>query len=166
MHAGGGHIESYLMLSLPFITLLFVNSAHSLTRSLMGIVLFIIGFYTLLVTFSRGGYIGFSIGFVVLLLALLVCFRKHLLASKKVFLRLPLLGISLVMALPVLHGSMIQQRFSVVGEDRDSRTFHWHDALACGTTIFRPYCLEWVWAVILGLFSGSTTKTPILAYTK
>ena len=130
MHAGGGHIESYLMLSLPFITLLFVNSAHNLARNLLGIVLFIVGLYTLLVTFSRGGYIGFSIGFGVLLLALLVCFRKELFATKRPFLILPLLAISLVMALPVLRGSMIQQRFSVVDEDRDSRTFHWHDALA------------------------------------
>jgi len=130
MHAGGGHIESYLMLSLPFITLLFVNSAHNLTRNLLGIALFIVGLYTLLVTFSRGGYIGFGIGFGVLLLALLVCFRKVLFATKRPFIILPLLAISLLMALPVLRGSMIQQRFSVVDEDRDSRTFHWHDALA------------------------------------
>ena len=130
MHAGGGHIESYLMLSLPFITLLFVNSAHGLIRSLSGIVLFIVGLYTLLVTFSRGGYIGFVIGFAVLLLALLVCFRKHTLVTKRPLLILPLLAISLVMALPVLRGSMIQQRFSVIKQDSDSRIYHWHDALA------------------------------------
>jgi VanZ family protein len=130
MHAGGGHIESYLMLSLPFITLLFVNSAHSLIRSLLGIALFTVGLYTLLVTFSRGGYIGFGIGFVVLLLALLVCFRKQSHVTKRSLLLLPLLAISLLMALPVLRGSMIQQRFNVIEQDRDSRTYHWHDALS------------------------------------
>lgn len=130
MHAGGGHIESYLMLSLPFITLLFVNSAHGLIRSLSGIALFIVGLYTLLVTFSRGGYIGFGIGFVVLLIALLVSFRKHTRVTKRSLLILPLLAISLVMALPVLRGSMVQHRFSVVDQDSDSRTYHWHDALA------------------------------------
>lgn len=130
MHAGGGHIESYLMLSLPFITLLFVNSAHDLLSRLLGIALFIMGLYTLLVTFSRGGYIGFVIGFAVLLLALLVCFRKQWRITKKSLLILPLLAISLVMALPVLRGSMIQQRFSVIDQDRDSRTHHWRDALA------------------------------------
>ena len=130
MHTGGGHIESYLMLSLPFITLLFVSSAHGLISSLSGIALFIAGLYTLLVTFSRGGYIGFVIGFVVLMLALLVCFRKQSRVTKRPLLILPLLAISLVMALPVLRGSIIQHRFSVVGQDRDSRIYHWHDALA------------------------------------
>ncbi len=129
MHAGGGHIESYLMLSLPFITLLFVNSAHNLPRILLGIALFVAGLYTLLVTFSRGGYIGFGIGFFVLVAALLVCFRKVLFATRRPLLILPLLAISLLMALPVMRGSMIQHRLSVVDEDRDSRTFHWHDAL-------------------------------------
>ena len=130
MHAGGGHIESYLMLSLPFITLLFVKSTHGLIRSLSGIALFIVGLYTLLVTFSRGGYIGFGIGFVVLLLALLASFRKHTLVTKRPLLILPLLAISLVMALPVLRGSMIQHRFNVADQDRNSRTHHWRDALA------------------------------------
>ena len=130
MHAGGGHIESYLMLSLPFITLLFIHSTHNLLRSLLGLALFIIGLYTLLVTFSRGGYIGFGISFAVLLSALLVCFRKHLLVTKKSLLILALLAIGVLMALPVLRGSMIQQRFNAIDQDRDSRTYHWHDALA------------------------------------
>ncbi len=141
MHAGGGHIESYLMLSLPFIALLFIKSTHSLIRSLSGIALFIAGLYTLLVTYSRGGYIGFGIGFVVLLLALLVSFRKHTLFSKKPLLIIPLLAISLVMALPVLRGSMVQHRFNVADQDRDSRVGHWQDALAMrdgdvATTLF------------------------------
>lgn len=130
MHAGGGHIESYLMLSLPFITVLFVNATQRLLTSLSGISLFILGLYALLVTFSRGGYIGFVIGFTVLLLALLVCFRKQLRVSKRSLLILPLLAISLLMAIPVLRGSMIQQRFNVIDEDRDSRTHHWLDSLA------------------------------------
>jgi VanZ family protein len=130
MHAGGGHIESYLMLSLPFITLLFVNSAHGLTRSLSGIALFIVGLYTLLVTFSRGGYIGFVIGLVVLLFALLICFRKQLRITKKPLIIVPLLVLSIFMALPVLRGDMIQHRFNVIDKDRDSRSYHWQDALA------------------------------------
>ena len=130
MHAGGGLIESYLMLSLPFITLLFVTTAHRLINSLSGVALFIIGLYTLLVTFSRGGYIGFAVGFLVLLSALLVCFRKQLLATKKPLLLLPLLVIGALVALPVLRGSMIQQRFNVIDQDRDSRSYHWYDALA------------------------------------
>jgi len=151
MHTGGGHIESYLMLSLPFITLLFVNSAHSLIRSLSGIALFIIGVYTLLVTFSRGGYIGFVIGFVALLATLLICFRKQLLATKKSLLILPLLAISLVMALPVLRGDMVKHRFSVVDQDRDSRHYHWSDALAMRDNDMAT--------ILLGMGLGSYPRT-------
>lgn len=130
MHAGGGHIESYLMLSLPFITLLFVTSKHRLLYSVLGISLFIISLYALLMTFSRGGYIGFVISGIVLLLALMVCFIKQLRITKTALLILPLLAISLLMAMPVLKGSLIQQRFNVADQDRDSRTQHWQDALA------------------------------------
>ena len=130
MHAGGGHIESYLMLSLPFITLLFVNSAHARVKSLLGVVLFIIGLYALLVTFSRGGYFGFISEFMVLVIALLVAYRKQWLASKKPLLILLLLVISVVMVLPVLNGNMIQQRFKMLEQDHESRSYHWHDALA------------------------------------
>jgi hypothetical protein len=130
MHAGGGHIESYLMLSLPFITVLFVNSAHARVKSLLGVVLFIIGLYALLVTFSRGGYFGFISEFMVLVIALLVAYRKQWLASKKPLLILLLLVISVVMVLPVLNGNMIQQRFKMLEQDHESRSYHWHDALA------------------------------------
>ncbi|MDO8844320.1 MAG: VanZ family protein [Methylicorpusculum sp.] len=130
MHAGGGHIESYLMLSLPFITLLFVNTRQNLVRILSGIALFTIGLYTLLVTFSRGGYIGFVFGFSVLLIALLICFKNQLRVSKKPILILGLSAIGVLVAWPVLQGDMIQHRFSVVDQDRESRTYHWQDALA------------------------------------
>ena len=130
MHAGGGHIESYLMLTLPFITVLFVNSAHARVKSLLGVVLFIIGLYALLVTFSRGGYFGFISEFMVLVVALLVAYRKQWLASKKPLFILLLLVISVVMVLPVLNGNLIQQRFKMFEQDHESRSYHWHDALA------------------------------------
>jgi VanZ family protein len=151
MHVGGGHIESYLMMSLPFITLLFVSSAHGLIRSISGIALFITGLYTLLVTFSRGGYIGFVIGFVVLLFALLVCFRKQLHVTKRSLLILPLLVITLLMALPVLRGSIIQHRFGVIDQDRNSRIYHWHDALA-----MRDYDIV---TTLFGMGLGSYPRT-------
>jgi len=166
MHAGGGHIESYLMLSLPFITLLFVNSAPSLIKNLSGIVLFILGLYTLLVTFSRGGYIGFVIGFVVLLAALLVCFKDRLQVTKRPLLILPLLAISLVMALPVLRGNMIQQRFSVANQDSDSRTYHWHDALAMRDDDAATLLFGMGLGSYPRTFFGSTRKIPILPLMK
>ena len=126
MHTGGGHIESYLMLTLPFITLLFINAPQPKRRGLSGIILFVVSLYTLLVTFSRGGYLGFCAGFLVLLLSLFIGFRR----SKKRLLPLLLLAICVLIALPVLHGSMIQQRFNTVYQDQSSRSAHWNNALA------------------------------------
>ena len=126
MHTGGGHIESYLMLALPFITLLFFNDDHPKSRALLAIVLFIVSTYTLLVTYSRGGYFGFCIGFFVLLLLLLIGFRRN----KKRLLPLLLIPICALIALPVLQGNLVQQRFKAFNQDQSSRSKHWQDAIA------------------------------------
>ncbi|PPD50173.1 MAG: hypothetical protein CTY16_02290 [Methylobacter sp.] len=130
MHVGGGHFESYLMLALPFIAVLFVEPRPKPINICAGVGLFIGGFYALLATFSRGGLIGFAIAFVVLLLALLVCYRKRFRFTKSLLLLVPLLVAAVLMALPVLRGSLFQQRLEAVGQDRDSREYHWRDALA------------------------------------
>lgn len=130
MHAGGGHIESYLMLTLPFLTLMFVQRRHRLLSNGLGILLFSLSLYTLLVTFSRGGYIGFVVGLVVLLITLLLSLKQNTPLLQRTLLILPLLVISLAMTLPVLRGSMIQQRFDNFDKDHQSRTQHWRDALS------------------------------------
>ncbi len=130
MHTGGGHIESYLMLTLPFITLLFIKDPDHKRRWLSGLILFVVSIYTLLVTFSRGGYLGFCVTFLVLLLSLLIGFKKSTLFNKQHLLPLLLLAISLLIALPVLRGSMIQQRFNAFHQDQSSRSAHWQNALS------------------------------------
>lgn len=127
-HAGGGHIESYLMLSMPFLTLLFVNSKHPFSKFL-GIFLFVISLHALLVTYARGGYIGFGISFAVLFATLLIGFKQKLRFTKNSLFILPLVVITAAMMIPVLQSSVVQQRFSVASQDKDSRAFHWHDAL-------------------------------------
>ena len=129
VHTGGGNIESYLMLTLPFISLLFINVMQHKSLGLLGIFLFIISIYTLLVTYSRGGYLGFCVGFLVLLLALLIGFRKKPLFSKQHLLPLLLSAISVLIALPVLNGNLIKQRFESFDQDRSSRNAHWLDAI-------------------------------------
>ena len=130
MHTGGGHIESYLMLSLPFITLLFINDIHHNSRWVLGILLFIISIYTLLVTFSRGGYLGFCVGFLVLLFTLLIGFRKTPQLTKQFRIPLLLIITSLLIALPILRGSYIQQRFDAYHQDQNTRSAHWQDAIS------------------------------------
>jgi hypothetical protein len=131
MHTGGGHIESYLMLSLPFIAVLFFKPSATLVNRFCGISLFISGLYVLLVTFSRGGYIGFVAGFIVFIASLAYRFKTTLAFNWK-----PLAGVvSLaliipVIAIPVFKGQLIQQRFSIFSEDKAIRTNHWLDAKA------------------------------------
>ncbi len=129
VHTGGGNIESYLMLTLPFISLLFINVMQHKSLGLLGIFLFIISIYTLLVTYSRGGYLGFCVGFLVLLLALLIGFRKKPLFSKQHLLPLLLSAISVLIALPVLNGNLIKQRFESFDQDQSSRNAHWLNAI-------------------------------------
>jgi len=129
VHTGGGNIESYLMLTLPFISLLFINVMQHKSRGLLGIFLFIISIYTLLVTYSRGGYLGFCVGFLVLLLALLIGFRKKPLFNKQHLLPLLLSAIIVFIALPVLNGNLMTQRFESFDQDRSSRNAHWLNAI-------------------------------------
>lgn len=131
MHTGGGHIESYLMLSLPFIAWLFVNPSASIISYLAGGCIFVAGLYVILVTFSRGAYIGFVTGFLVLLVCLLIHYKGSLKTNWKqsigggvLLLIVPLL------AMPVFQGQLIKQRFSIFSEDKAIRTQHWLDAFA------------------------------------
>nr|WP_087146975.1 O-antigen ligase family protein [Crenothrix polyspora] len=148
MHTGGGHIESYLMLSLPFIAVLFFNASASFISSLYGIGLFISGFYVLLVTFSRGGYIGFAIGFVVFMASLAFQHKDTLKFNGKLL--LPLLIVP-VIAIPVFKGQLIQQRFSIFSEDKAIRTHHWLDAMNMMDNSLATY--------LLGMGIGSYPRT-------
>lgn len=71
MHTGGGHIDAYLALTLPFIAVLFLYSSRPWLTWPLGIMLFVTGLYVLLVTFSRCPYFAVAVGFVVLVLSLL-----------------------------------------------------------------------------------------------
>ncbi len=131
MHTGGGHIESYLSLSLPFIATLFFNTRHFAAKSLLAVAVFAASLYTLLMTFSRGGYIGLSIGLAVLVFALWASYRTVLFKARPAYLAaLPLLVLMPILAIPVFQGDTIKQRFNTVERDKNTRTAHWQNALS------------------------------------
>lgn len=131
MHTGGGHIDAYLALTLPFIAILFLYSSRPWLTWPLGICLFVTGLYVLLVTFSRGPYLAVAIDFVVLVLSLLWCFKSNLAAKWHKFLLFPLLlAIVPVIAIPVFKGTFIQERFDATDRDIDIRVKHWRDAIA------------------------------------
>jgi len=131
MHTGGGHIDAYLALTLPFIALLFLGPSRPWLTLPVGIGLFVAGLYVLLVTFSRGPYLAAGIEFIVLIIGLLWCFKNKITTKGYKFLLAPLL-LSLIplIAMPVFKGTFIQARFKTVGQDADIRLAHWRDALA------------------------------------
>lgn len=131
MHTGGGHIDAYLALTLPFIALLFLYSSLPLLTIPLGIGLFITGLYVLLVTFSRGPYLAASIEFIILIISLLWCFKKKFATNWYKFLLVPvLLTLIPLIAIPVFKGQFIQDRFNTVSQDTNIRLAHWRDALA------------------------------------
>ena len=57
MHVGGGAIDGYLVLALPF-TLVWLSETKSLIKLSIAASLFALGSYTVMVTFSRGLYVA------------------------------------------------------------------------------------------------------------
>ncbi len=155
MHTGGGHIDAYLALTLPFIALLFLSSSRPWLTGALGIGLFITGLYVLLITFSRGSYLAAGVNFIVLIIGLLWCFKSNLASQWHKFLWFPLLLIIVsVIVIPVLKGTFIQERFSTTDRDIDIRKAHWRDAITMMDDDI-PTCL-------LGMGIGSYPRTYLL----
>ena len=138
MHTGGGHIDTYIALSLPFIAILFKKTKHYL----LGISLFLLSVYVLMVTFSRGLYIAFLTQIIVLTIFLIVSRQKHTSSIKHKTLLIPLFLITIAaIVFPVFEGSYIQERFSKINQDKQIRTNHWKDALQMMDQNFTTYAL-------------------------
>ncbi|QPK63662.1 VanZ family protein [Methylomonas sp. LL1] len=131
MHTGGGHIESYLALTMPFIASLFFSDKHPLLARVGGGVLFVLSLYTLLMTFSRGGMIGIAVAFLVLLAGLYFHFSSH--RRLKIWQSLASVALLLIaiamLAVPVFKGDLIKHRISVAEKDSESRHKHWAAAI-------------------------------------
>jgi O-antigen ligase/polysaccharide polymerase Wzy-like membrane protein len=123
LHNGGNDIEAYLVFTAPFIVAWVFDTRH-IGRYLLGIILFIFSSYSLFVTFSRGGYLGFAVAWFVLVICLIQVARSQ--ASSLSSLRVPLFAVLLVfvggaVALPILKGDFIRARFATVALDWQSR---------------------------------------------
>lgn len=133
MHTGGGHIEAYLVLTLPFIGLMFFYPPR--WAKVAALMLFSAGVYVLLATFSRGGYLAFAVEFLVLLAGMAVYKNSQLRTEQRlgcwqpVAAGLVVVSITGLLFIPVIQGRVVQQRFSTVSEDKVIREHHWLDAL-------------------------------------
>ncbi|NOQ14288.1 MAG: hypothetical protein GQ583_07425 [Methyloprofundus sp.] len=130
MHTGGAPLDAYLLLSIPFICLLFIESKNSAVRTIFIPLLFSASLYTLLVTYSRGTYIAFVFASIMLLTGLYICYKNQIVSHWK---KLPWLALffalTAIITIPVLKGSFIQHRFSQAYQEVGIRSHHWLDAL-------------------------------------
>lgn len=130
MHTGGAHLDAYLLLSIPFICALLIQSKNILVRSLFTPVLFSISLYTLLVTYSRGTYIAFVFACITLLMGLFICYKKQIISHWKKTLWLPLFFVIVALVTtPVLKDSFIQNRFNQSFQEASFRSSHWLNAI-------------------------------------
>ncbi len=131
MHTGGAHLDAFMLLAMPFIAQLVVDRGGHSGRAMLALGVFTMSLYTLLVTFSRGSYIAFALALVVLLAGLTVARKGHIEKdrSKLIWLAVCLI-LGTAMALPVLKGTFIQQRFNQSGAEADIRSSHWLNAVA------------------------------------
>jgi len=171
MHTGGGHIDAYLVMALPFIAMLFLYSSHKFLSSMIGIGIFITGLYVLLVTFSRGLYLAFAVAFIVFIIGLLIALHSKRSNDKGKW--MPLLGFMLLLpaiTIPVLQGGFIQERFNRIDQDLDVRMQHWQEVLDMreddlSTTLFGmgvgsyPRTYFWSHSGVGGMPATYTIKT-------
>lgn len=128
MHAGGSSVETFLVLTLPFLASV-VDRQRSRVATLALICLLLGGFYALAVTYARGGYV--AMGLVIVVLALGWMLRRKQLASMRA---LPYFLVACLMAAlviaPILGGQFAQSRLAQSERDAGMRMAHWQNALA------------------------------------
>ena len=123
LHNGGNDIEAYLAFAAPFIVA-WVFDSPSQSRYFIGTAIFALTSYSLLVTFSRGGYLGFSVTWLILIAGLLLVARSRALSLASLgvpFFAVILIIVGSAVALPILKGDFIRARFATVALDWQSR---------------------------------------------
>ena len=129
MHTGGGHLEAYLAMALPFAAMWAIQGRGILPK-VAGTLLFSLGVYAILVTFSRGGYLALAVSMIVLVAGILLRIRSNVSGRNvKAITTILVLGAAMATAVPILEGSYIQNRFKRTGEDLNIRSAHWQNAL-------------------------------------
>jgi hypothetical protein len=126
MHTGGAYIDVYLVMALPFIASCFLMWRKKVTWC-AGLVLFGLGLYTLLVTFSRVVYVAFFFSWLTLLAGFVYRYPRKI----RLMIIFPVLAaITVFVTKPVLNGVYMQDRFAKTANDVSVRLNHWMDAVS------------------------------------
>ena len=136
-HTGGAYADCFLAAALPFLIVLTFEKRHWLVR-LAGMALILATTYSLMVTFSRGGYLSFAVSLLVVLAALIFNARRMV---RHGLVLAGVAGAMLLVAVPIFKSEFAQSRFASAGADLGFRQAHWADALGIrdpgwATTLF------------------------------
>lgn len=125
MSLGGAYVECYLAVSLPF---LLTRMLPPLVpwRLAAGGVLLAGTAYSLMVTFSRGGYAAMVCALAVSALAILASRQQRL---QRLAMVISLTGLAAAVSYPVLMGAFAQARLKTVSVDLQTREQHWTESL-------------------------------------
>lgn len=119
LHNGGNDPEAYLVLAQPFL-FAWVLRRRTRIAYLVGFGLFAVSTYALLMTFSRGGYLGLAVTWIVMFFCLL--WRGARLSSyHSVVIGILCLAGAAAATIPVFEGSYVRARFASVREDWNYR---------------------------------------------
>jgi len=132
---GGASVDAHLLMTLPFTLLIFVLWSRQVVH-FAGLVLLTLALYATAITFSRANYPALMLGLATAVGADLWLARdslktlRHVYGHQRSHKRLwGGLVLLLMVTVPLLSGNYIQQRFSSVSTDLQTRLDHWQGAL-------------------------------------
>ncbi|MDD5328884.1 MAG: VanZ family protein [Sulfuricella sp.] len=129
MQTGGPQVETYAVLTLPFVATWFLARPGKLSLA-VALPVFAAAVHAVLVTFARGGYLALVV--VLLVLAAGMVPRRGAKRRPAAWRRLfppALVLLAVAVAVPVASGTFIQSRFAQTGIDLGIRLVHWKTAL-------------------------------------
>lgn len=124
MHIGSGVIEGYLTLAIPLAAYLALSAGKRTTR-IVAALAGLLGAYTMMVTFSRGGQLALVVLTLILVLGVL---RVRGGAQRVVGIATLLLVLGIIIV-PAAMGPLMTKRFASIGDDLARRSAHWKQTI-------------------------------------
>ena len=134
MQVGGSYVEAYLVFAIPLV-IIWAAVSRGWPVLLLASAATVGGSYCLLVTFARGGYLGFGVAVLILALGALVSAGASLGGEKRSGLRPKLAALILAVAAVALGAAIVTTSYSKYRlaksvPDLWIRLTHWEDSLA------------------------------------
>ncbi len=132
MQAGGPSIEAYLVMATPFV-LLWAWQRRRWVLLVPVLGLLAAALYALVVTYSRGGYVGMAVVVAIVLLGAWANLYIVGVKDRRQLLALTLLPLAVgAIVLPQVTGTVFEQRMAQIEKDFDLRVSHWRLVLDLG----------------------------------